>query len=147
MTLIRGSGEPECPRLSSRAYTVLDLLAALAIMGILLALAIPSYQRYAQRGYRAEAVRLLMAAAACEERIRANTGFYDTSRCATTPGGDHYAIRIEPSGQIAATEFTLVAEPLRAAANDPCGALTLDQAGTRGITGEPSALADCWGGR
>jgi len=128
-------------------YTVLDLLVALAIMGVLLTLAIPSYQRHVQRGHRAEAVRILLATAACEEQLRAGSGFYDTSRCVDAPGTEYYAIRIDPPGETVATEFTVLAVPLQAWADDLCGTLSLDQAGTRGISGEASALAGCWAGR
>ena len=133
--------------LISRGFSALELAVVLAIVGILLALAIPSYQRYVQRGQRVEATRLLMAAAACQERVRAATGYYDTSACLPGFRNETYEIRTEPPGVKESLQFTLVAEPRRHRASDRCGSLRLDQAGTRGIDGAPDALAACWSGR
>jgi type IV pilus assembly protein PilE len=128
-------------------FTLLELVTVLAIVAVLLALAVPGYQRFAQRAERAEAVRTLLAAAACQERIRAQTGYYDTTRCLDGAASANYALRIEPADSGAAVTFTLIAEPLRPRANDTCGSLSLDQAGTRAIGGNAGELAACWGGR
>ena len=132
---------------TSNGFTLLELLIAMLILGILLGIALPSYQRHMQRGQRAEAVRLLLAAAACQENIRSSSGFYDTTRCTEPFGIESYRLRIEPAGAQTAMAFTLTAEPRSIRADDACGALSLDQAGTRSITGDDSALAACWGGR
>lgn len=131
----------------SSGFTLLELMVALLIVSILLGLALPSYQRYGQRGQRAEAIRMLLAVAACEERIRAHSGYYDTSRCLNAFNSSHYSLRAVPSGDPAVPGFTLIAEPLSAGPGDRCGALSLDQSGRRGITGSASNLAACWGGR
>ena len=86
---------------------MLELLIAMLILGILLGIALPSYQRYVQRGQRAEAVRLLLAAAACQEHIRSSSGFYDTTRCTEQFGIESYHLRIEPAGARNAIAFTL----------------------------------------
>jgi len=128
-------------------FTVLELLIALLIAGILLGLAIPAYQKYMRRGQRADAVRMLLAAAACQERIRAAAGAYDTRRCISATGNGSYSLRIEPAAEAAALVFTVVAEPQVALADDDCGALSLDQTGTRRISGDEAALAACWSGK
>lgn len=128
-------------------FSLLELVIALAVVAILLAFAVPTYQRYVQRGERAEAVRLLLAAAACQERVRAQGGYYDTSRCLEGVAANAYEFRIEPPDDSASLAFTLVAEPKQVRRDDPCGSLSLDQAGTRGIGGAADRLAACWGGR
>ena len=128
-------------------FTMLELVTALAIVAVLLALAVPGYQRYLQRAERAEALRALLAAAACQERVRAQGGYYDTSRCLDHGALAAYTIRIEPPDNDSALTFTLLAEPIKPRAGDPCGSLSLNQAGTRGISGDAGALAACWGGR
>jgi len=134
-------------RAARPGFTLLELMIALLILSILIGLALPGYERYMQRGHRADAVRMLIEAAACEERIRAQTGYYDTTRCLNPMDGSSYSLRIEPPGETATTEFTLIAEPISISANDPCGALSLDQSGRRGIAGGAPYLAKCWGGR
>jgi type IV pilus assembly protein PilE len=126
---------------------MLELVTALALVAILMALAVPGYQRYLQRSERAEAVRALLAAAACQERVRAQGGYYDTSRCVDGAMTAAYAVRIEPPDDHSSLAFTLIAEPLRQRAGDRCGSLSLDQAGTRGISGDAGELAACCGGR
>ena len=128
-------------------FSLLELMIVLLVFAVLLAMAVPSYQRYAQRAERAEAVRLLLTVAACQERLRADTGYYDTSACLEGAASDHYSIRAEPVGQADLLAFHLVAEPVHTREDDPCGSLSLDQAGTRGISGAADALAGCWSGR
>jgi type IV pilus assembly protein PilE len=134
-----------CARHGRCGFGLLELVIAMGVIAVLVGLAMPIYQRYVIRAHRADAVRILLAAAACQERLRAGSGFYDTSRCASGLDTGHYAFRIEPAGEPEALEFTVFAVPSGAAA-DGCGSLSLDHAGSRGVTGS-RALADCWGGR
>ncbi len=127
-------------------FSLLELVIVLAVIGVLLTLAIPSYQRYTQRAHRAEAIRMMLAIADCQERVRASTGFYDTSGCGEGFNSDSHELRIEPPGNVASLEFTIIAQ-LRQGSDDACGNLSLDQAGTRGISGSQAAVNKCWGGR
>jgi type IV pilus assembly protein PilE len=122
-------------------------MIALLVLSILTGLAIPSYQRYLQRGHRAEAVRLLLAAAACQERMRTVTGFYDTTRCLEGGGDTGYVLSYVPADRTATMEFTLFAEPPAGRAIDDCGTLSLDQSGRRSNSGGASAERACWAGR
>lgn len=137
---------PERLGTGRRAFTLLETVIALAVVAVLLALAVPGYQRYQHRADRAEAVRQLLAAAACQERIRADSGYFDTTRCLDAPAPHAYALRFEPQGETASLVFRVLAEPATAAHAGRCGALSLDQAGSRGISGD-GRLQDCWGGR
>ena len=144
----RRGARPDSLRRRRRApgFTILELVVALAIVALLLALALPGYQRYQQRAERAEAVRQLLAAAACQERLRADTGYFDTTRCLDSMAGGAYALRFEPAAQTTSLSFTVIAEPTSAGQAGDCGSLSLDQAGTRGIGGD-GRVGDCWGGR
>lgn len=132
--------------LPAPGLSLLELVVALAIVAILLAVAVPSYRGYVQRADRADAVRRLLAAVACQERIRASSGHYDTTRCGD-PGGEAYSLRFMPAGVTDTLEFMAIAEPLRPDAADRCGSLAVDQAGTRSISGSAGGLSACWGGR
>ena len=126
--------------------TLIEILVVSAVLAVLLALAVPSYQHYLQRGHRAEAVRALLEAAACQERNRAHTGYYDTTRCL---GGStrYYRLLIEPDGQSKTLSYTLTARPVHRHRDDACGALRLNHAGTRTTSGHSALWADCWSGR
>ena len=127
-------------------FSLLELVIVLAVIGVLLTLAIPSYQRYTQRVHRAEAIRMMLAIADCQERVRASTGFYDTSSCGEGFNSDSHELRIEPPDTTASLEFTIIAQ-LRQGSDDTCGNLSLDHTGSRGISANQATVNKCWGGR
>jgi len=127
-------------------FSLLELVIVLAVIGVLLTLAIPSYQRYTQRVHRAEAIRMMLAIADCQERVRASTGFYDTSSCGEGFNSDSHELRLEPPDTTASLEFTIIAQ-LRQGSDDTCGNLSLDQTGSRGISANQATVNKCWGGR
>jgi type IV pilus assembly protein PilE len=131
----------------SAGMTLIEIVLVVGLLGLLLSLAMPSYQSYLLRGHRVEAIRLLLTAAACQERHRARTGAYDTTRCAGNSGNEFYHLIIEPEDQPSSSEFVLIAEPLNGQQHDFCGSLSLDQSGTQGISGPEEKLHKCWAGR
>jgi type IV pilus assembly protein PilE len=142
---VPGKGEVHYCRRHS-GFSLLELVIVTAVIGTLLTIAIPSYQRYTQRAHRSDAIRIMLAIAGCQERVRSNTGFYDTSRCNEGYGLNSHELRIEPPDSAASLEFVIIAEP-QPDRDDSCGSLSLDQAGTRGISGDPEVLIKCWSGR
>ena len=131
----------------SRGYTLLELLVVVAIASILLALAVPSYQRHVQRSHRTDAIRSMLSIAACLERSRAGSGYYDTAACSNAARSERYALLIEPPGVTDAVRYQITAKPLKAQDRDACGSLSLDQAGSRSISGPADQVEACWGGR
>ena len=131
----------------SHGVTFIELVVVVAIMAVLTALAVPSYQRYVQRGHRADAIRVLLEMAACQERVRAETAYYDTNRCVENGGSAHYRFSFEPEGQPQTLAFRAIASPRKLSSDDSCGDLHLDHTGNRGIGGTKDRLAACWGGR
>lgn len=127
--------------MTKNGFTLIELLIAIAVIGILTAIAYPSYQDSIQKTRRAEAQGDLMELASFMERYftesntyvgaalpftnspRAGTAFY-TIGAAIAPG--------PPS------TFTLTAIPQAGQSNDPCGNLTINNVGATG------SANNCW---
>lgn len=135
------------PHQHSGGMTLIEVVLVAGLLGLLLSLAMPTYQAYLERGHRVEAIRLLLTAAACQERHRARSGSFDPTRCVGNTDNEFYRLIIEPQGQSSSNEFVLIAEPLERQQHDICGSLSLDQSGTQGISGPKDSLHKCWAGR
>jgi len=134
------------PAVLPDGFSLPELVIVLAVLAVLLTIAVPSYQHYVGRVERADAIRLLLSVAGCQERIRANTGFYDTTQCVGGLDNDAYGFRIQPPGSTSSSGFEVIAEPKHENGSG-CGALSLDHTGTRNAGSEKGTLSTCWGGR
>jgi len=131
---------------SSRGVTLIELVIVVAVMGILVATAIPSYRSHMLRVHRSEAIRLLLQASMCQERIHASRGSYDTGLCRPASEQQRYQLAYEPPdarGRI----YIAMAIPTGPQLADPCGSLALDQNGTRSISAVDISVMKCWNGR
>lgn len=119
--------------------TLIELLVVVAIIGILAAIAYPSYQRYVARTHRDAALACLSQEAQFMERFYTSKLTYklDNPDDVRQPceGENNLARRYQFSlvaGSLTASTYKLQAVPTQLqAANDTCGTLSLDQAGTR----------------
>ena len=133
-------------RVHPRGVTLIELVIVVALVSILMGTAIPSYKGYLLRVHRTEAIRLLLQAAMCQQRLRAAAGSYDTTRCTPSTTSGRYRIRYE-SADSRAERFLATAIPQGAQREDPCGSLSLDQNGARGISEAGAGKNRCWSGR
>lgn len=130
--------------LKQKGFTLVELMIAVAVIGILVAIAIPQYQKYTLRANRAEAQAILMEQAQFMERYFTTNNTYvdadllsDVSPKDAAAGAERYDIdfSVEPS----ATTFTVRATPDGIQVNDECGTLTVSQTGAQG-----AGAANCW---
>ena len=133
-------------RNSSTAFTLIELMITLAIIGILASIAYPSYTEYVKKANRADAQAALVSLASALELWKLNNnGVYKNAT--TTPTAESiFSNKVPVSGgtktytleitAITATSFTLKATSV---ASDRCDPLTYNNLGDKG-----AASSDCW---
>ena len=127
-------------------FTLIEMMIVVAIIGILAAIAYPSYDEYVKRGNRTEGQAFLQDVAARQERYFSQNNTYVTAvadiaklglSSANSPTGK-YGISLAGGGG----GYTLTANQQF---NDTkCGNLTLNALGEKGRSGAGKTLEECW---
>ncbi len=143
---------PTHHRKARLGFTLIEVLIVVAIIGILAAIAYPSYGEYVKKTRRSDGHLALLNAAQSMERCKATA--YTYSGCSPTPTlspEGFYTIALD--GNATATAFVLQATPASGSlqANDSdCPKLTLNSRGQKGASksGEGDTSTDmtstCW---
>lgn len=123
-------------------FTLIELMIVVAIVAILAAIAYPSYQEHVRKTRRAQARTDMMSTVQMLERTYSARNSYASFTNAMITSTQPMFYTITFASAPTATEFTLQAVPQGGQVNDKCGTLTLNQAGTRTVSG--SDVGDCW---
>lgn len=131
----------------SSGFTLIEVMIVVAVIGVLAAIALPSYSEYVNRGKRAEARAEVLKGEGWLERFYSennryannatnddNTAF--TARFSSVPssGTANYNVTLA----VTASTYTITATPVNSMAGDMCGAYVKTNTGSLDV---PSASA------
>ena len=133
-------------RSNLRGFSLIELMITVAVVGILAAIAYPSYQDYLLRARRSSAAACLLELSQFMERHYTSNLSYQgatlpSNQCrndlaawyafsVSIPDMRSYALQAVPRG-------------IQATRDTQCGTLSIDQTGLKGETGSGS-VSNCW---
>ena len=128
----------------SQGFSLIELMIAVVIVGILAAIAIPMYSDYVTRSRRADGQATLMQVAQELERCYTQFSKYKDDSCSVVSSSgtvnetSDQGFYLVTANNLNESSFTLAATPQNKQANDTdCATLTLNHLGIE-------LPADCW---
>ena len=135
-------------RTRNHGFTLVELMIALAVVGLLSAIAYPSYQQQVAKGRRTDAKQGLLELAQKMERFYTERGTYAGATLGPTglypdvSSGGYYSLTIVAQ---TADGFSVRATPRGTQVGDACASFLYNQLGEQSVSGDASITAvKCW---
>jgi len=139
-------------------FTLIELMITVAVIGILAAVAFPSYTQYIVRANRSAAQSFMFTVANRQEQSMLNARSYFavatgtatewTAASITVPAEvqANYVVTVASDNTATPPNYTITATPsgVQAQRDTKCANLTLTQAGVKGKTGTAPSVSACW---
>ena len=132
-------------------FTLIELMIVVAVVGILSAIALPSYLQYVKRSNRADVKTALLSDAQFLERNYTESNDYSKDSAgkdvvlpytqSPQNGTAKYNIAM---ANATTSAFVLTATATGSMAADECGNFELDNLGNQTVTGGTLSASDCW---
>lgn len=147
---------PPKARVQTQGFTLIEVLIVVAILGILAAIAFPSYTEYVSRSRRASVQEQMLQVQQFVERWRSPRDTYvgvDGATAFQASGLTRYPIDTNQAVQynlvlsnITAQGYTITATRQGIMLTDGCGDFVMTSIGQRSLSGNASGktLATCW---
>ncbi|NOQ65525.1 MAG: prepilin-type N-terminal cleavage/methylation domain-containing protein [Methyloprofundus sp.] len=130
----------------NKGFTMIELMIALVIIGIIASIAFPNYTQYVTQAKRGDAKTALLNALLKQEKYRANHTSYGSlsdADIASNSPNSYYKIAI--NGTPSSTSFTVTATP--ATTDSDCAIFVINQSG-KVLSGtydsKTAAGVNCW---
>jgi type IV pilus assembly protein PilE len=139
------------PARQVRGFTLIELMITVAIIAVLAAVAVPSYQDYIRKSRRSEAQSFMSDVVARQQHFLLDRRAYAVSITAlpasnglgmAIPTGvsSFYAVTIATDNTTNPPSFVVTGAPSGTQTAEKCGTLTIDQRGVKTASG----TGTCW---